>query len=146
MNEDLGAQAAAAAQDLRVAFNRLQRRMREVAASNDLTPPQVSALTRLDKGEVLTASGLAALERVRPQSMAATLAALEQRGLIRRDPDPSDGRRQLVTLTGAGRARVEGNRHAREEWLPRTMAQRYTREELASLMEAIALLDRLSEP
>ena len=41
--------AAQAARELRVLVSRLRRRLREVAATGDLTPPQVSVLSRLDK-------------------------------------------------------------------------------------------------
>lgn len=138
-------QAAAVAHDLRVVVGRLRRRMREVAADGDLSPSQVSVLTRLGKGEpgAATASGLAALEHVRPQSMATTLAALEGAGLIRRDPDPADGRRLVVTLTDPGRERAVGDGQAREQWLARTMADQFDADELAVLARACTLLARL---
>lgn len=134
------------ARDLRVMFSRMRRRIREVAQDADLTPSQESALTLVSKHGAATASALAAAEGVRPQSMAATLAALDQQGLIRRSPDPTDGRRQLVTLTEAGQARVEGNRQARDEWLARALQDRYTEDERRTLLTAIELLDRLSRP
>ncbi|MFJ3305347.1 MarR family winged helix-turn-helix transcriptional regulator [Streptomyces sp. NPDC086549] len=139
--------AARAARDLRVVFSRLRRRIREVApdeAEGVLTPSQESALTLVGKHGAATASALASAEGVRPQSMAATLAALEQHGLIRRTPDPDDGRRQLVTLTEAGRARVEGNRQAREEWLARAFQDRFTEEERQTVLTALGLMERLS--
>ncbi|MEU9291385.1 MarR family transcriptional regulator [Streptomyces sp. NPDC048275] len=139
--------AARAAMDLRVAFSRLQRRIREVAGTaTDLTPSQVSVLTLLSKSGAATASGLAATEGVRPQSMAATLAALEQHGLIQRNPDPGDGRRQLVTLTDTGRERVEGTRQAREEWLARAFQDHCTEAERQTVIEAMAVLERLTRP
>ncbi|GHF86641.1 MarR family winged helix-turn-helix transcriptional regulator [Streptomyces thermodiastaticus] len=138
--------AAQAARDLRVTVSRLRRRIREVARDDDLTPPQVSALTLVGKHGVATASALASAEGVRPQSMAATLAALEQRGLVRRSPDPDDGRRQLVTLTDSGRRRLEGDRQVREEWLARTLQDRYTEAERRTLLEAFSLLERLTRP
>jgi DNA-binding MarR family transcriptional regulator len=138
------ASAARAARDLRVVFSRLRRRIREVARDEDLTPSQVSALTLVGKHGAATASALAAAEGVRPQSMATTLAALEQHGLIRRNPDPEDGRRQLVTLTEGGRERIEGNRQVRAEWLTRALEDRYTEEERQTLIEAFALLERLT--
>ncbi|MET8137908.1 MULTISPECIES: MarR family transcriptional regulator [unclassified Streptomyces] len=138
--------AARAAQDLRVAFSLLRRRIREVSEKQDLTPSQISALTLVSKSGAATASALAATEGVRPQSMAATLAALDQYGLIQRNPDPGDGRRQLVTLTDAGRERVEGTRQARSEWLARAFQDRCTEDERQTVIEAMALLERLTRP
>jgi DNA-binding MarR family transcriptional regulator len=138
--------AIRAAHELRVVFSRLRRRLREVASEQDLTPPQTSVLSRLDKEGASTASALATVEGVRPQSMATTLGALAQRGLIERRPDPLDGRRQVVRLTAAGRDRVEGDRQAREEWLARALRERYRDDELRIIVEALALLDRLSRP
>lgn len=137
--------AARSARDLRVVLSRLRRRIREVATDEDLTPSQESALTLVGKHGAATASALASAEGVRPQSMAATLAALDQHGLIRRSPDPEDGRRQLVTLTEAGRARIEDNRQVREEWLARAFEDRYTETERRTILHALTLLERLSE-
>src|SRR4051812_34105343 len=139
--------AARAARHLRVVFSRLRRRIREVAQDEGaLSPSQESALTLVGKHGAATASALAAAEGVRPQSMATTLAALEQHGMIRRAPDPDDGRRQLVTLTEAGLARTEGNRQAREEWLARAIQDRYTEEERRTILRALDPLERLSQP
>ncbi|MFE9600423.1 MarR family winged helix-turn-helix transcriptional regulator [Streptomyces hokutonensis] len=137
--------AARSARDLRVVFSRLRRRIREVATDEDLTPSQESALTLVGKHGAATASALASAEGVRPQSMAATLAALDQHGLIRRSPDPEDGRRQMVSLTEAGRERVEDNRQVREEWLARAFEDRYTEQERRTIVDALTLLERLSE-
>lgn len=144
--ERVSGSAVRVARDVVVAFSRLRRRLREVADPHELTPSQVSVLSRLDKSGDVSASDLATAERVRPQSMAATLAVLDQQGLIQRRPDPDDGRRQLISLTVAGRERVEGNRQAREEWLARVLHDRYTEAERRTIGEAMALLDRLTQP
>jgi len=146
-NTSVGTSSALQASiDVRVAFGRLRRRLSAVATGDELTPSQASVLTRLAKGEAATASGLAAAEGMRPQSMATILSALEQQGLVSRSPDPSDGRRQLVVLTRAGRARDRGNRQARGEWLARAMHERYTEDERQTIIAAMALLERVCQP
>ena len=138
-------EAVRAASDLRSVVSRLRRRLREVNVGEGLTPSQTSALVRLGKEGPLTTSGLAGAEGMRPQSMAAIVAVLERHGLIERHDDPEDGRRQLLTLTGRGRERFEGGLQARREWLALTMQERYTHAERRTIVEALALLERLVE-
>ena len=144
--DDISGTAAVAARDVRVVVSRLWRRIRELYDTGELTPSQTSLLSRLAKGGPAPASGLAAAERVRPQSVAATLGVLEERGLVERRPDPGDGRRQLVSLSDAGRELVGDSRRVREEWLARTMQDRYTEAERRTIVEAMALLDRITAP
>jgi DNA-binding MarR family transcriptional regulator len=143
--DGIGESAVEAARDLRVVFSRLRRRLRDIAIGGDLTPSQTAVLTRLWKDGASSASALAGAERVRPQSMAAIVAALDQRGLIERTPDPEDGRRQVVALTKAGRERAESDRQVREEWLARAMHERYSERERRIILDALSLLERLTE-
>jgi DNA-binding MarR family transcriptional regulator len=140
------AQAAEAATDLRVLVSRLRRRFRDLYREDDLTASQMAVLGRLYSDGPSSTSDLAAAEHVRPQSMAATLAALDERGMIRRDPDPADGRRQLISLTDAGRDTVHDSRRLRDEWLSRALQERYSDAERTTIVEALALLERLIEP
>jgi len=139
------ASAIRAAGELRVVFSRLRRRFREVADVGDLTPSQTSVLSRLSKYGPASASELAAAERVRPQSMTATLAGIDQHGYLRRTPDPHDGRRLLISLTDAGVEFVEGTRREREEWLAGALAADFTEDERQTILAALTLLDRLAE-
>lgn len=136
--------AGAAARDIKVVFSRLRRRLRDVAVDG-LTPSQTAVLTRLWKEGPSSASVLAGAEQIRPQSMATILAALGQRGFIQRTPDPNDGRRQVVSLTPAGQRRAESDRRAREEWLARAIQERYTEAERRVIVDALSLLERLTE-
>jgi DNA-binding MarR family transcriptional regulator len=143
--DGIGDSAVAAARDLRVLFSRLRRRLRSLGVDDDLTPSQTAVLTRLWKEGASSASALAGAEGVRPQSMATIVAALEQRGLIARTPDPEDGRRQVISLTVAGRRRAESDRQVREEWLARAIEERYSERERRVILDALSLLERLTE-
>ncbi|MES4891248.1 MarR family transcriptional regulator [Streptomyces sp. NPDC096012] len=135
--------AVRAAHEFRVVFSRLRRRMRESYDPGDLTPSQTSVLSRLDKDGEASVSDLAAAERVRHQSVASTVAVLEERGLVSRRPDPGDGRRQLVFVTDSGHAFLEDRRRAGEGWLTRALEDRCTEAERHTLLEAAAILERV---
>lgn len=142
--EDIADSALRASADVRGVVGRLRRRLREVAADGGgLSPSQMAVFNRLAKDGDSSASVLAAAEGVRPQSMAAILAALDARGLIQRRPDPEDGRRQLITLSAMGRERAAGDRQARAEWLARRLHEEFTEPERQTLIAAAALLERL---
>lgn len=141
--EDIAERSSLTAHELRVVLSRLRGRLQEIAGARDLTPAQTAVLGRL-AGGAASAGELAAVERVRPQSMAATLAALDRHGLLRRDPDPGDARRQLVSLSEAGGALVQEQARARADWLARAVQERWTPAERGTVREALALLDRLT--
>lgn len=143
---DVSPTSARAARDVRVVVGRLRRRLAELYDNRELTPSQTSLLSRLGKDGPATASELAAAERVRPQSASATLAVLEERGLVRRDRDPGDGRRQLVSLTGEGRELHEGRRRFGQEWLSHAFEDGFTEAERRTVIEAMGLLERLTTP
>lgn len=136
---------AAIAHRLRVFVGRLRRRVQDASSIGDLTAPQASALARLVLGEPSSASQLAGAERVRPQSMAKTLTVLYERGLIRREADPDDARRQLLFLTDQGRACAQGARASRQEWLADAFEQRFSPAERTLLDQALTLLERVVE-
>jgi DNA-binding MarR family transcriptional regulator len=130
---------------LRVSIGLLLRRLRQAQAEGELTLPESSALTRLDRGGPATASALAKLEQISPQSMGATLGALEARGLVERRPDPADGRRVVLSVTGAGRDVLRDKRNARTQRLAKALSSGFTPGELRLLMAAAPLLERLAQ-
>ncbi|MBU3064500.1 MarR family transcriptional regulator [Nocardia sp. NEAU-G5] len=143
---DVSESAARASRELRTLVGRLRRRLIELSDNRELTPTQTAVLSRLGKHGDASASELAAAERVRPQSMAATLAVLEQRDLIRRRPDPEDGRKQLVSLSPAGREFFDDRARSGREWLTGQLESRFTEPERQTVLEALALLERLIQP
>jgi DNA-binding MarR family transcriptional regulator len=143
MPEELDVNDVAAA--LRESIGLLLRRLRQLPAAGELTLPESAALTRLHRGGPATSSALAKLEQISPQSMGATLAALEARGLVERHPDPDDGRRVVLSITGAGRRLVHDKRNARTERLAKALAAGFSPAEIGQLMAAAPLLERLAQ-
>ena len=133
------------ARALRVSIGLLLRRLRQAPADGELTLPESSALTRLDRGGPATSSALARLERISPQSMGATLSMLEARGLVERRPDPADGRRVVISLSETGLKALRNKRNARVEQLARALSSGFTDSELQQLMAAAPLLERLAQ-
>src|SRR5580700_10871722 len=107
---------------LRMSIGLLLRRLRQAQVEGELTLPESSALARLDRGGPTTPSVLAKLEQISPQSMGATLGALEVRGLVERRPDPQDGRRVVLSVTGAGRDLLRDKRNARTQRLAKALS------------------------
>ena len=143
MPEELDVNDVAAA--LRESIGLLLRRLRQVPAEGELTLPESAALTRLHRVGPATSSALAKLEQISPQSMGATLAALEARGLVERHPDPGDGRRVVLSITGAGRRLVHDKRNVRTERLAKALAAGFSPAEIGQLMAAAPLLERLAQ-
>jgi DNA-binding MarR family transcriptional regulator len=132
---------AATAHELRVVIGRLLRRLR---AAGEIPLPQATVLGRLDREGPQTTSALAAAERVRPQSMAQTVAELERAGLVTRRADPADRRQFLLELSDEGRRAIEAERRSREGWLARAIAETLDPEEQATLLRAVEILRRLT--
>jgi DNA-binding MarR family transcriptional regulator len=130
---------------LRVGVGLLVRRLRQVPVEGDLTLSETAALARLDRGGPTTPGALAKLEQISPQSMGATLAALESRGRIMRSPDPEDGRRAVMSITDAGLALLRSRRDAKAQQLARALTAEFSPEELDQLAAITPLLERLAQ-
>jgi DNA-binding MarR family transcriptional regulator len=75
-----------------------------------------------------------------PSTISRQVAELVKRGLVRREPDPSDGRASLLAITDAGREMCERLRRLRRDLLA-TAVDDWTDEELAALA---SLLNRFN--
>jgi DNA-binding MarR family transcriptional regulator len=133
-----------AAAELRATLGPLYRQLRQSHDSGNLSLPESSALSRLERGGPMPAADLAKIERVSPQSIAVTLQRLEARGLVQRAPDPTDGRRVILSPTGSGRDVVHARRARRQERLARALAE-LSGAERAQLMTALPLLQRIAD-
>jgi DNA-binding MarR family transcriptional regulator len=131
---------------LRLVMGRIVRKLRQRKSGvGDVTLFEASVLARLDRDGPDSPSSLAAAEGVRPQAMATTLTALEERGLVSRTPDPGDGRRAVMAVTAAGRQVVADRRSASVRRMADALDRDFTPTERAALHAVLPLLDRLAE-
>lgn len=138
---------ASQASHLRVSVARLARRLRQEgsATDQDATPSQLTALATLYRDGPMTLGELAAAERVKPPSMTRVVAALEERGLVRREHSTEDARVVHVHITADGRRSHEDYRKRRDAWLFRRL-QTLTPDERDLLRRASDLLDKVAGP
>ncbi|SDM11101.1 MarR family winged helix-turn-helix transcriptional regulator [Nonomuraea jiangxiensis] len=142
---ELPGDAARLGSALRLAVSRMARRLRQTHAVGDVTLSGVSVLARLAGDGPDSPGSLAEMERVRPQAMGATLAALEERGLVRRGQDAADGRRVVMTITEEGRRVVLERRSESVRRLADVLDQEFTPAERRTLASVMPLLDRLAD-
>ncbi|MFJ9425667.1 MULTISPECIES: MarR family winged helix-turn-helix transcriptional regulator [Streptomyces] len=110
----------------------------------DLEPAAYGLLVRLDEYGRQRATELAGYIGVGKATMSRQLRALEDLGLVAREPDPADGRAWLVHLTDEGRTRVGLVREARRA---RYVSQlnHWDRREVAELARLLAQLNGVME-
>ena len=136
--------AEAHAAELMQAVGVLLRRVRGEAGHEGPSWSQAAAMGRLDRAGPMTTAELARAEMVKPQSMGTLLAELEQEGLVRRQPHPSDGRQILFSLTDAGVEARRRRQAAKLAWLTTAIAE-LDADEQRTLADAIDLVKRLGE-
>ncbi|KOV88463.1 MarR family transcriptional regulator [Streptomyces sp. NRRL WC-3618] len=106
----------------------------------DLESSAYGLLVRLDECGRQRATELAAYIGVGKATMSRQLRALEDLGLVAREPDPADGRAWLVHLTDEGRARFRTVREARRARYVRELAA-WDRVEVAELARLLHQLN-----
>jgi DNA-binding MarR family transcriptional regulator len=111
------------------AIGLLVRRARAAAASHELSLTEVAVMARLGKDGPATTADLARAEGMKPQSMGATIAALEEMRMVERKPHPTDGRQMNIELTAKGAAVRDSARDAKRTWVAQAIAQLDKREQ-----------------
>ncbi|WP_406383888.1 MarR family winged helix-turn-helix transcriptional regulator [Streptomyces sp. NBC_01618] len=101
-------------------------------------------LVRLESAGRQRATELAAYFGVGKATMSRQLRALENLGLVAREPDPADGRAFLVHLTAEGLARYRSVRDARRDRYARKLAD-WDRAEVAELARLLHHLNARAE-
>ncbi|MFX1706806.1 MarR family transcriptional regulator [Chitinophaga sp. CC14] len=134
------------AAQLRPLLARLVRKLRKLSPANEqLSQSERSVLVLLDQHEYLLSAELAVMEKMTPQSMGQLLQHLFQQGLINRTASPDDKRKIHISLSAAGKERMQRVRKERNEWLSKAISEVCTKEEQAILQAAIGPLSKLVE-
>jgi DNA-binding MarR family transcriptional regulator len=131
------------AESLRGLMRKLKRRMREQSRAGDLSWSQFSMLSRLERDGPATVTTLAHAEGVRPQSMGAMMAALEEAGHVRAQPDPKDGRQTLWSVTPHCRDLIHVTRAANHDSLLNAIEKNLSPQEQKQVAAALVLLERI---
>ncbi|MFI7190261.1 MarR family winged helix-turn-helix transcriptional regulator [Nocardia nova] len=142
MADEIDVEATAA--ELRRAVSQVKRRMRN-SRTDDLSAPESSVLSRLERNGPDSIAGLARWDQVTPQTMGSTVAALEARGCIERRPDPGDGRRFLLSLTPAGVSRLHDIRDAATKNIAAALREHLSPEEIRLIHDAASLIERVAQ-
>jgi DNA-binding MarR family transcriptional regulator len=134
---------------LRGVIPRLARQFNETSTGADLTPTQYSVLALVRVRGPLGLAELTELEGLNPTMLSRIVKVLDERGLIRRLPDPSDMRAARVEVTPEGARLHEQVREQRtqvlSEWLERLPAE--TAEQLLAAVPAMeALAEAVKSP
>jgi len=129
---------------LRGVIPRIARQFNETSTGADLTPTQYSVLALVRVRGPLGLAELTELEGLNPTMLSRIVKVLDERGLIRRLPDPSDMRAARVEVTPAGEQVHEQVREQRtqvlSEWL-----ERLPIEIAEQLLAAVPALEQLAE-
>ena len=135
------------ARQLPKAMARLRARLRAESTPAQMrwTWAQLAALARLSDYGPMTVTALAAAEHVRYQSMTETISALKQQGLLTSGPDPSDGRKTLISATARGRKLATSIPATREAWLEAAAEQHLSPAEQLTLIQAAKIMERLAD-
>ncbi|MGW5448950.1 MarR family winged helix-turn-helix transcriptional regulator [Streptomyces asiaticus] len=131
----------ALAEGLRQAVGEL---VRAVRAADTMPSGGAAILGHLDRGGPQTTADLAHRRGVTHQSAAKSVKELLGDGLVRTEPHPSDGRKLLLHITDAGRARLQRERAQRAGWLGTAIRDTLSPDERRQLRDCVPLLTRLT--
>jgi DNA-binding MarR family transcriptional regulator len=120
----------------------LLRRVRRQDVASGLGPSRLSALSVIGFGGPLSLGSLAGAEQVSAPTMSRVVAALEEAGLVERQPDPADGRRTLLRATPRGMELLREGQRRRTDELAELLGD-LDEAERAALDRAIGGLERL---
>jgi len=135
--------AFAVADAMHSAAIHLLRGVRKEDVRAGVGPARLSVLSVLVFGGPARLSDLAHIEQVRPPTMSKIVAGLEQRGLVKRRPNPRDARVASIEATARGTKLLQDGRRRRVARLAKSL-QGLAVAEIELLGRAAAIIERVS--
>jgi DNA-binding MarR family transcriptional regulator len=129
---------------LRGVIGRLARQLNDTSTGEGLTPTQYSVLGLVRGRGPLGLADLAELEGLNPARLSRVIRVLDDSGLIRRRPDPSDLRAARVEITPDGELVHERIREHRTRVLSECLG-RLPPETADVLLSAVPAMEALAE-
>jgi DNA-binding MarR family transcriptional regulator len=129
---------------LRQVIVRLARQLNATSTGEGLTPTQASVLGLIDYRGPLGLADLAGLEGLNPTMVSRVIRKLDDDGLIRRLPDPSDLRAARVEITPEGTRVNERVRELRTKVVTECV-ERLPERTAKELMQALPAMEALAE-
>lgn len=133
------------ANELTIVAVRMIRWLRAADEASALSGPEASAMAVIVHSGGINPSALAALEQVRRPTITRTVDGLVARGLVRRAPDPADGRGSIVSVTKEGLFLWQTGQARRIAPLADKISA-LSNSEAQQLEQVLPLLQRLIEP
>jgi DNA-binding MarR family transcriptional regulator len=99
----------------------LQTASKRMESSLGVTGPQRLVIRLVGRFPGISAGELAQLQQVHPSTLTGVLRRLQRRGFLKRRPDPTDGRRALLTLTAKGERMNETKEGTVEQAIERAL-------------------------
>lgn len=128
---------------LRRAVVQLARALNVTALESGLTPTQASVLGIIAIRGPLPVAEVARVERLSPSMTSRTVAALHERGLVKRSLDPSDRRAAVLEITAAGR-RLHTQVRAERASIMQRAADQLSAQDHRRLVDALGSLETLA--
>ena len=128
---------------LLVSMHRIVRHLRR-SRTVVLHPTQFLALMLISDEQPIRIGEIAARVPCSQPTATTTVASLEQAGLVRREPDPIDGRATAVVLTAAGAEAVEASGRQAAEELSHLL-HRLPEQDQALILKAGEALSRIAD-
>ena len=136
--------AAAETLLLLVSMHRIVRHLRRSRTTTVMHPTQFLALMLIADEQPIRIGEIATRVPCSQPTATTTVAALEEAGLVRREPDPVDGRATAVVLTEAGAATVQASGQQAADELSHLL-DRLPEEDQALVLKAGEALSRMAK-